>query len=377
VSGGMVGADIEALRLLADKFDEGSEKLDNVVTAIEAAMPQLDAWNGADGESFREEWNGNHLARLRDTAVALTDVAVTVRSNADAQQTTSDDYAGGAVGGGVGVGAGAGNGSGGGGGGSDSGGENGGGPTFSGNGPEGQFERNNSEYTSERHGTYDEAGNFTPSGTDADGNPIDAANGAGDPTASVTLAEGEVEGFVGAEAGVEGEFGSEDGAHGSGEAGVQAGLGANASGSVGLNENGLTAEGAVGVSAGATASASGQVGYGEHLSAEGEAEAFVGACAGAEASASASGTVAGVTAGAEGEVYAGIGVKASADVDVGWDNVGVDFELGAALGIGAGFSVSFDVSPADTVDAIADAGGAVLDAGGDALDGIGDFTGLW
>ena len=58
MSGGMVGADIEALRLLADKFDEGSEKLDNVVTAIEAAMPQLDAWSGPTARAFARSGAG-------------------------------------------------------------------------------------------------------------------------------------------------------------------------------------------------------------------------------------------------------------------------------------------------------------------------------
>jgi hypothetical protein len=84
-----------------------------------------------------------------------------------------------------------------------------------------------------------------------------------------------------------------------------------------------------------------------------------------------------VTAGAEGEVYAGIGIKGSADVDVGWDNVGVDLELGAALGIGAGFSVSLDFSPADTVDAIADVGGDIIDGAGDVLGDVGDALKFW
>lgn len=100
MSGGMVGADIEALRLLADKFDEGSDKLETIVTTVESVVPQQDGWSGPDAEGFRQEWTGNHLARLRETAAALTEVAGKVRSNADAQEETSNDYSG--IGGGTG-----------------------------------------------------------------------------------------------------------------------------------------------------------------------------------------------------------------------------------------------------------------------------------
>jgi uncharacterized protein YukE len=102
VSGGMVGADIEALRLLADKFDEGSDKLETIVTTVESAVPQADGWSGPDAEGFRQEWSGSHLVRLRETAVALSEVAGKVRSNADAQEETSNDYTGVPGGGGPG-----------------------------------------------------------------------------------------------------------------------------------------------------------------------------------------------------------------------------------------------------------------------------------
>lgn len=100
MSGGMVGADIEALRLLADKFDEGSERLETIVTTVESAVPQQNGWSGPDAEGFRQEWSGTHLVKLRETAAALGEVAGKVRSNADAQEQTSNDYSG--IGGGTG-----------------------------------------------------------------------------------------------------------------------------------------------------------------------------------------------------------------------------------------------------------------------------------
>lgn len=391
---GMYGADIEALRLLADKIADGGTTLESVITAVETAMPGPEGWDGPDAEGFRAEWGDTHVARLRDTANLLSDVATKVRENADEQDTTSNDYTG--LAGASGPGAGPG-GSNGGGGGNGSGGEDedgnplpspGSDPTAEPTDPndpnhtwtDGYNDHRGPQSRYESSGTYDENGNYTPSaeGESAVNHPAEKGD------INHTLVEGETGGFAGAQAGVDGEFGDDDGFHGSGEAGVSAGAGYDASGEVSVSENGLVAEGSVGVNAGAGASASGEVGYGDHISAEGSAEAFVGAraeatggasigpdgigvsagvdaFAGAEASASASGTVAGVTAGAEGTVYAGVGVTANADVNIGFDSVGVDLELGAALGIGAGFDVSLEWSPADTVDAIADVGGDIWD----------------
>lgn len=394
MSGGMYGADVEALRLLADKIAEGGDALDSVVVTVETAIPGQDGWGGPDGDGFRAEWGDTHVVRLRDTADLLRDVATKVRENAEDQARTSDDYTGGGGAPGTG-GGGTGGGSGGGGGGAaDGDSEDDGGnplPTPGSSPTDRPTDRNDPDYDPldqsthrgtqdiyERHGTYGEDG-YTPS---ADGE--NAASAAERGNVHHTLAEGETGGFAGYENGVDGEFGSEDGVHGSGEAGVAAGAGYDASGSVTLSENGLVAEGSVGANAGVGASASGEVGYGDHLGASGSAEVFAGAraeanggvslgpdglgvsagvdaFAGAEASAEGSVTAAGVTAEAGVTAYAGVGVTANADVNVGLDNVSVDLELGAALGIGGGFDVSFDWSPAETVDAITDLGGGFVD----------------
>ncbi|GAA1850112.1 hypothetical protein [Myceligenerans crystallogenes] len=94
MAGGMYGADIEALRTLADRIAEGSQTLDGVVAAVETAIPGPESWGGPDAEGFRAEWGDTHLVRLRETASALTEVAGKVRDNADAQESTSNDYSG-------------------------------------------------------------------------------------------------------------------------------------------------------------------------------------------------------------------------------------------------------------------------------------------
>lgn len=94
MAGGMYGADIEALRALADRIDEGSTTLEGVISVVQTAIPDASGWGGPDAEGFRAEWGDTHAVRLRETASALVDVAAKVRDNADAQETTSNDYSG-------------------------------------------------------------------------------------------------------------------------------------------------------------------------------------------------------------------------------------------------------------------------------------------
>lgn len=94
MSGNMYGADIEALRLFSDQIAQGAETLSSVVGIVESAMPDQGQWSGADADSFREEWSGAHAPLIMTTAQALAEVAATVRRNADAQETTSNELGG-------------------------------------------------------------------------------------------------------------------------------------------------------------------------------------------------------------------------------------------------------------------------------------------
>ncbi|MBE1878863.1 hypothetical protein [Myceligenerans pegani] len=106
MSGNLYGADIEALRRLADRIAQGSETLNGVVGVVESAMPDPGQWSGPDAESFRDEWYSTHSPALTASAQALADAAETARSNADEQDATSENLGGGGAGGiGSGVGA--------------------------------------------------------------------------------------------------------------------------------------------------------------------------------------------------------------------------------------------------------------------------------
>ncbi|GAB4084416.1 hypothetical protein GCM10028784_10460 [Myceligenerans cantabricum] len=106
MGGNLYGADIEALRQLADRIVRGGETLDGVVGIVESAMPDAEQWSGPDAEGFRDEWYGSHGPALTATAQALAEVAETVRGNADEQDDTSGNLGG--VIGGVGIGGGVG-----------------------------------------------------------------------------------------------------------------------------------------------------------------------------------------------------------------------------------------------------------------------------
>ncbi|MFE7503750.1 hypothetical protein [Promicromonospora sp. NPDC057488] len=100
----MYGADIEALRRLADRIARGGEVLDGVVRVVESAMPVPEQWGGMDAESFRDEWYGSHGPAIAASAQALAAVADTVRGNADSQEATSDELSGVGVDTGQGIG---------------------------------------------------------------------------------------------------------------------------------------------------------------------------------------------------------------------------------------------------------------------------------
>ena len=91
----------------------------------------------------------------------------------------------------------------------------------------------------------------------------------------------------------------------------------------------------------------------------------VGAFAGAQVQLEASGELGdSVDAAAGVDLKAGVGFEASAEVDFGLDNVGVDLELGAALGLGADLKIDVSISPT-----------GVIDDAGDVFDAVTGFFG--
>jgi uncharacterized protein YukE len=108
----MFGADIDQLRTLATLFDDRSQALRSAVDLVGGSVDQV-PWFGPSSEMFRDEWADQHAPALRDAATALQTSAERLRTNADDQEATSNDLAGGTgPGGGPGTGPGSGPGTG-------------------------------------------------------------------------------------------------------------------------------------------------------------------------------------------------------------------------------------------------------------------------
>lgn len=86
----LYGADIEALRRLADTIARGSNHLDGVSTTVESALPDPSVWSGPDAEMFLEEWHASHAPALQAASQAVAEAAETAFRNADEQESTSD-----------------------------------------------------------------------------------------------------------------------------------------------------------------------------------------------------------------------------------------------------------------------------------------------
>lgn len=181
-----------------------------------------------------------------------------------------------------------------------------------------------------------------------------------------TLGSGER--TLGAEGSKEGSWTSQDGkAHADGSMSGWAGLHAEGSAGVYVEDGALTIGASGMVGAGAHGEVAGSAGYGV-LEAQGKAEATAGAwasadaslaigadgaklsagveaMAGASASAHASGGVEGAQLGVGVTAYAGAGIKANADISASADGIKVSVDFGVALGVGAGIKFDIDIKP--------------------------------
>lgn len=151
-----------------------------------------------------------------------------------------------------------------------------------------------------------------------------------------------------------------------------------ADGSIGLGPTGMTAAGSIGLGAyaaraegqfqskewnGMAVGGQGQAYVGGELKAQGDVSigpggAKVGVNAEAFAGAKAEGELTGkvgpaeVTAG--GELSVGVGAHMDVDAEVTWEKVDVSFDVGAALGVGAGVKFDISFSPKDALDMLPD-----------------------
>ncbi len=91
--GTFFGADVAELRAFAKLADSSGQQLDHTVSTLTALIGHT-GWHGPDGSAFTALWNGTLRASLQKASAGLREVATTVRSNADQQETASTDVGG-------------------------------------------------------------------------------------------------------------------------------------------------------------------------------------------------------------------------------------------------------------------------------------------
>lgn len=85
---GILGANADQLRVLAQQFDQGAQRLDsnrlNVLSLLQSVF-----WEGPTSARFRLQWNAQHGRQIQQAAEMLRESARKLRANADAQERAS------------------------------------------------------------------------------------------------------------------------------------------------------------------------------------------------------------------------------------------------------------------------------------------------
>ena len=82
------GMDTAAVRSLATQMDTSASSIQEIVNNLTNSL-QSTQWVGADREQFLGEWQGTHVAQLRNVISGLNDAAGKARRNADQQDQAS------------------------------------------------------------------------------------------------------------------------------------------------------------------------------------------------------------------------------------------------------------------------------------------------
>ena len=84
----MLGADVEALRNLGTRLNNGSTEIQNQKNQLSRALDGVE-WRGNDADQFRNEWQSNHLPALERVARALEEAGKHASRNAQQQEDAS------------------------------------------------------------------------------------------------------------------------------------------------------------------------------------------------------------------------------------------------------------------------------------------------
>ena len=82
------GLDVQQVRELGTNLDREADSIDAILSKLTGVLNNTQ-WSGPDATQFRSDWSGAHSASLRKVGQALRDTAQQARTNAQAQEQTS------------------------------------------------------------------------------------------------------------------------------------------------------------------------------------------------------------------------------------------------------------------------------------------------
>lgn len=84
----MLGADSQALRLLAGKLEQIAGRLSAIEGTVSGRVDSM-PWTGGDATRFKNGWAGNSAPSMRDASRTLNDAAGAIRGDAQRQEQIS------------------------------------------------------------------------------------------------------------------------------------------------------------------------------------------------------------------------------------------------------------------------------------------------
>jgi ABC-type transporter Mla subunit MlaD len=82
------GADIEQVQQLSTQLNAKASDIQNVISQLSSAISSV-TWMGPDADRFRSDWQGTHVAQLKQVVSALQQASQDAARNAREQQSAS------------------------------------------------------------------------------------------------------------------------------------------------------------------------------------------------------------------------------------------------------------------------------------------------
>jgi uncharacterized protein YukE len=84
----LYGADIEQVQQLSNQLNAKANDIQSIISQLSSAISSVN-WLGPDADRFRSDWQGQHVAQLKQVVTALQTASQNARRNAQEQQTAS------------------------------------------------------------------------------------------------------------------------------------------------------------------------------------------------------------------------------------------------------------------------------------------------